>query len=154
MPLRSFGIFSALVIFCVFFINAIVLPPLTVLYARNLQGRSWVDSFKGFTCGLMPVAPYEDPALALPAEGEELTKRGGAADKYDVTKMRMTERFFYVRYYEFLKGPAKYVILLAFAGLFAGGVATWVSLKVPKEPEQWFPEEHMFRSTRTSARPR
>ena len=144
MPLRSFGIFSALVIFCVFFINAIVLPPLTVLYARNLQGRSWVDSFKGFTCGLMPVAPYEDPALALPAEGEELTKRGGAADKYDVTKMRMTERFFYVRYYEFLKGPAKYVILLAFAGLFAGGVATWVSLKVPNEPEQWFPEEHMF----------
>jgi hypothetical protein len=145
MPLRSFGIFSALVIFCVFFINAIVLPPLAVLYARNLQGRSWVDSFKGFTCGLMAVAPYEDPGLALPAKGEELTKRGGdAADKYDVTKMRMTERFFYVRYYEFLKGPAKYVILLAFAGLFAGGVALWLSLEVPEEPEAWFPETHMF----------
>ena len=36
IPLRSFGIFSALVIFCVFFINAVVLPPLTVMYARNM----------------------------------------------------------------------------------------------------------------------
>ena len=62
IPLRSFGIFSALVIFCVFFINAVVLPPLTVMYARNMLGRGWLESAKALTCGLMPIAPFEDPA--------------------------------------------------------------------------------------------
>ena len=58
--------------------------------------------------------------------------------------MRVTERFFYSHYYEFLRGPAKFVVLAAFAGLFAGGISLWVSLELPSEPEQWFPESHMF----------
>jgi hypothetical protein len=111
----------------------------------------------------MPIAPYEDPAFAeLPRRGKGKTPEtktksetksesetddtapGNPAGKYDVTKMRMTEKFFYVTYYEFLRGPAKWVILLVFAGLFAGGIASWVSLEVPKDPEQWFPGSHMF----------
>ena len=43
-----------------------------------------------------------------------------AAGKYDITKMRRTEKFFYVTYFNFLKGPAKWVILLVFAGVFTG----------------------------------
>lgn len=164
MPLRSFGIFSALVISCVFFINAVVLPPLTVLYARNLMGRGWVESFKAFTCGLMPVEPFVDPGLQLPSvdsnkraiasagdadadgNGDAADAGNGAArlEKYIPANMRFTERFFYVRYFNFLKGPAKYVIIVAFAGLFACGIALWVSLKLPEEPEQWFPGSHMF----------
>ena len=144
IPLRSFGIFSALVIFCVFSINAVVLPPLTVMYARNMLGRTWLESAKALTCGLMPIAPFEDPSLTLPAESKDAVAVVGEVGKYDITKMRRTEKFFYVTYFDFLKGPAKWAILLAFAGLFAGGVATWVSLEVPKDPEQWFPGSHMF----------
>ena len=121
MPLRSFGIFSALVIFCVFCINAIVLPPLTVMYARNLQGRTWAESFKAFTCGALPIAPYADPGLErLPETDVKASDAADPASKYDVKKMRVTERFFYSHYYEFLRGPAKFVVLAAFAGLFAG----------------------------------
>ena len=145
MPLRSFGIFSALVIFCVFCINAIVLPPLTVMYARNLQGRTWAESFKAFTCGALPIAPYADPGLErLPETDVKASDAADPASKYDVKKMRVTERFFYSHYYEFLRGPAKFVVLAAFAGLFAGGISLWVSLELPSEPEQWFPESHMF----------
>jgi len=162
MPLRSFGIFSALVIFSVFVINSFVLPPLTVLYVRNLEKRSWIDGFKAFTCGLLTVEPYVDPALALPvvANGAgtgassppksdddgniSLVHVVNPMDKYNPATMRRTERFFYLHYYNFLRGPAKYVILVVFAGLFAAGVALWVGLTVPTEPEQWFPKSHMF----------
>ena len=160
MPLRSFGIFSALVIACVFSINAAVLPPLTVLYVRNLMGRGWIESCKAFTCGLLPIEPFVDPGLALPtaANGAAAANGNGKAangtdaadadpaplEKYIPANMRFTERFFYVHYYNFLKGPAKYVILALFSALFAGGIALWVNLKVPEEPEQWFPKSHMF----------
>jgi hypothetical protein len=155
LPLRSFGIFSALVIMCVFCINAAVLPPLTVLYARNFMGRGWVDSLKAFSCGMMPVASYVDPGLELPVtkqaaeptdadDSDTSPEDAVVLSKYDPSTMRMTERFFYVRYYHFLKGPAKYVILACFAALFAAGVALWVALEVPAEPEQWFPTSHMF----------
>ena len=157
IPLRSFGIFSALVIACVFSINAAVLPPLTVLYVRNLMGRTWIESFKAFTCGLLPIQPFVDPGLTLPSTDSAASTKGNtngdaaseggddATDgKYVLENMRMTERFFYVRYYHFLKGPAKYVILVFFAALFAVGIALWVSLKLPEEPEQWFPPSHMF----------
>ena len=149
IPLRSFGIFSALVIFCVFFINAVVLPPLTVMYARNMLGRGWLESAKALTCGLMPIAPFEDPGATLPEGKRDAVAGAGdtgaaAAGKYDITKMRRSEKFFYVTYFNFLKGPAKWVILVVFAGVFAGGVASWVSLEVPKDPEQWFPGSHMF----------
>ena len=145
IPLRSFGIFSALVIFCVFAINAVVLPPLTVMYARNMLGRTWFESAKALTCGLMPIAPFEGPAATLPESAKDVgVGKSAAAGKYDVAKMRRTEKFFYVTYFTFLKGPAKWAIVLAFAGVFAGGVASWVSLEVPKDPEQWFPGSHMF----------
>ena len=150
IPLRSFGLFSALVIFCVFGINAVVLPPLTVLYIRNLHGRGWIGSAKAIVQGMLPctvftLPVYEDPGLKLPDdEDKAMAASTDPADKYNVKHMRMTERFFYVRYFNFLNSPAKYVILAAFAGLFAGGVALWVSLEVPKEPEQWFPKTHMF----------
>jgi hypothetical protein len=143
MPLRSFGIFSALVIACVFFINAAVLPPLTVLYARNLMGRGWIESCKAFTCGLMPVEPYVDPGLALPVVAKQSNGAAGAngdatngnagegngaaagngngnaaaaavdanaavLEKYIPANMRFTERFFYVRYYNFLRVKALY----------------------------------------------
>ena len=153
IPLRSFGIFSALVIFSVFFINAVVLPPLTVLYVRNLMGRSWLDSFKAFTCGLCATAPYVDPAEKLPETTKEeevdSTTEGEGPNaavlrKYNPAHMRWTERFFFDIYFKFLKGRAKYVILASFAALFAAGVAIWVTLEVPKEPEQWFPKSHMF----------
>ena len=39
VPLRSFGVFSAMVILCVFTLNALILPPLTVMYTRSLAGR-------------------------------------------------------------------------------------------------------------------
>jgi len=150
IPLRSFGVFSALVIFCVFAINAVVLPPLTVLYIRNLHGRGWIGSLKAMIQGVLPftvftLPAYEDPGLALPDdEDKAMAASTDPAEKYNEKHMRMTERFFYVRYFNFLNSPAKYVILAAFAGLFAGGVALWVSLEVPKEPEQWFPKSHMF----------
>ena len=145
IPLRSFGIFSALVIFCVFAINAVVLPPLTVMYARNMLGRTWFESAKALTCGLMPIAPFEGPAATLPESAKDVgVGKSATAGKYDVAKMRRTEKFFYVTYFTFLKGPAKWAIVLAFAGVFAGGVASWVSLEVPKDPEQWFPGSHMF----------
>ena len=161
IPLRSFGIFSALVIFCVFLINALVLPPLTVMYARNMLGRGWITSGKAMTCGLLPIEAYEDPGLALPEHkaGDETGAGAGdtrvglatpvnaaaaAAGKYDMSKMRRTEKFFYVTYYNFLRGPAKWVILAVFAGIFAAGVGLWINLEVPKDPEQWFPGSHMF----------
>lgn len=161
IPLRSFGIFSALVIFCVFIINALVLPPLTVMYARNMLGRGWITSGKAMTCGLLPIEAYEDPGLALPEHkaGDETGAGAGdtrvglatpvnaaaaAAGKYDMSKMRRTEKFFYVTYYNFLRGPAKWVILAVFAGIFAAGVGLWINLEVPKDPEQWFPGSHMF----------
>ena len=154
IPLRSFGIFSALVIFCVFFINAVILPPLTVMYARNMSGRGWITSAKAMTCGLFPIAKYEDPGEKLPetketAETAETTSTStpntpNVAGKYDVAKMRRTEKFFYVTYFNLLKGPAKWVILVIFASIFAAGIWLWVNLEVPKDPEQWFPGSHMF----------
>jgi|AntAceMinimDraft_1070359.scaffolds.fasta_scaffold01814_2 hypothetical protein len=154
MPLRSFGIFSALVIITVFCVNAAVMPPLTVMYARNLMGRSWIESFKAFSCGLFPIAPYVDPGLELPVKelaapkaidvDAAATADAIALSKYNPATMRRTERFFYVHYFKFLKGPAKYVILVCFTALFTTGVYLWVNLEVPSEPEQWFPESHMF----------
>ena len=180
VPLKSFGIFSALVIICVFCVNALILPPLVVMYARNFMGRGWIESFKAFTCGLLPTAPYVDPGRELTTPGDHgeappspsnprpsfsartslrranSLGNGGTGlkrlpskirpgdEKYDTDSMRITERFFYMRYYHFLRGRAKYVILVSFTALFAVGVILWVKLEVPAEPEQWFPESHMF----------
>jgi hypothetical protein len=76
-----------------------------------------------------------DPGLVLPEAGEPRASRSGFSPekpdplgKYNPAHMRFTERFFYLHYYKFLSGPAKYVILIVFAGLFAGGAALWVRL--------------------------
>ena len=53
--------------------------------------------------------------------------------------MRFTERFFYQHYYKFLKSPARFLVLLAFAGLFFLGAYLWLQLDLPTEPEQWVP---------------
>eukprot|EP00227_Mantoniella_beaufortii_P017292 CAMPEP_0197575398 /NCGR_PEP_ID=MMETSP1326-20131121/809_1 /TAXON_ID=1155430 /ORGANISM="Genus nov. species nov., Strain RCC2288" /LENGTH=1027 /DNA_ID=CAMNT_0043138157 /DNA_START=288 /DNA_END=3371 /DNA_ORIENTATION=+ len=163
MPLRSFGIFSALVIFSVFMVNSFVLPPLTVMYMRNLDGRSWIECFKAFTCGAMPIEPYIDPGLTLPVATDAAAAAAAAAklqedgtnngdglsmsspiDRYNPATMRRTERFFYLHYYKFLMGPAKYVILVLFTALFAVGIVLWIGLTVPREQEAWFPKSHMF----------
>ena len=68
-PLQSFGIFSALVILCVLWMNLLIMPPMIVLYARNFENRTVGESMRAL-CGLWVcgkgAAPYEDPGLRLP----------------------------------------------------------------------------------------
>ena len=215
VPLRSFGVFSAMVILCVFTLNALILPPLTVMYTRSLAGRGWCASILIVcTFGLCGTKKYEDPGeslngsqyvvgvdepapppppplsnnpflkmVASPAQqpspasqnpnnpfaatsgsqnpnnpfaatsgpvvegatpSVEEKLRPDPAEKRDTKKLRFTERFFYQHYYKFLKSPARFLVLLAFAGLFFLGAYLWLQLDLPTEPEQWFPADHMF----------
>jgi hypothetical protein len=63
----------ALVIMCVFLLNALVLPPLTVLYVRHLDGRSYAASLKALCgCGCFSMVPYEDPGRGLHSSTSQL----------------------------------------------------------------------------------
>ena len=198
-----------------FTLNALILPPLTVMYTRSLAGRGWCASILIVcTFGLCGTKKYEDPGeslngsqyvvgvdepapppppplsnnpflkmVASPAQqpspasqnpnnpfaatsgsqnpnnpfaatsgpvvegatpSVEEKPRPDPAEKRDTKKLRFTERFFYQHYYKFLKSPARFLVLLAFAGLFFLGAYLWLQLDLPTEPEQWFPADHMF----------
>lgn len=225
MPLQSFGIYSALVVLSLFFINCIVVPPTLVLYARNFQARPCLEACGYFWCGIcnglcgafglnpLPVAAGEEPRTlksmapgklfrcfcppcavldmdgpglsaniaAIPIVGSiyamtcwtpkshasapdvELSASSSATaksppneqkmDRAEETatatatakpKLRAIERFFMGPFYNLLSGNAKYAILVAFAAVFLVGIIGWSKLAPPTDPEQWFPNTHMF----------
>ena len=75
IPMSSFGIFAGLLVIMLFVINALLLPPFLVLYARYLENKPW----KSLNCCgssedtvVVPQRPSKDIELADKANTQKV----------------------------------------------------------------------------------
>ena len=128
LPIHAFGIFAGLVILSLYAINVFVMPPTIAVFERYLRGKTLLE-----VAGFRRKGKGEEDG---PKEVTHSAEQGKAG-------MRPFEAFLYNRYHAFLSGPVKYVIVVVFVGLMAGGVYLASGLKPPEDSEQWFPSGHM-----------
>ena len=114
-------------------IAATAAGPLGGLYANFV----WKPDLEGAAATNAELAGAEKPA-------EQTMTRDQEEGEKEAPKLRAIERFFMGPFFKLLAGPMKYVSLAVFAALFVVGIVGWSKLDVPRDPEQWFPNNHMF----------
>lgn len=124
MPISTFGIYAALCIFLLYWINVIIMPPALICWER-LRTNCKTQDVSGNT---------ENKDKMESIDGEH---------SLQVEKLRSIEKYFNGAHTNFIK-EFKHYIFVIFLALTVCGIYFCTTLEPPDEQEDYFPKSHMF----------
>ena len=124
MPISTFGIYAALCIFLLYWINVIIMPPALICWER-MRTKCKTQDENGN------------------AEDRDKTEMGESNASLVVEKLRSIEKYFNGAHTNFIK-EFKYCIFTLFVGITICGIYFCTTLETPDEQEDYFPKSHMF----------
>ena len=92
------------------------------------------------------VNPFALAGSYDPADTDSDAEAGTKNYAMDKKKLRRVEWFYREPFFYFIKSPAKYVLLTAFAALLVYGAWGANKLEPPAQQEQWYPSDHMMQA--------
>ena len=135
MPICTFGIYAALCIFLLYWINVVIMPPTLIVW----------DGLRRRGCCSRKAKGSDQP------DQPNQPDRGQPAAPTKAAELRPIEKYFHGPHTAFVR-KTRYGVLILFTMLTGLGVYYCTTLEPPIEQENYFPNDHMFTTYTSTVR--